>query len=306
MTTQVAPNRLDLPPPPRFDLLDAEHTVGWIEGSDVGFRGFADEHETASAAWVAHRTISRRLAGRAGIRSIPIDTEPLALARKENAELILASGRAIATLLRPGANSPSGADSFGFSIRVPGSASELTMRSSAYQIYRTLRKSGLPWAIWTPDATPSPMESTSPAVEPVMTRQRGQAITGIPVPQPAVTFVSAFIMMALLALAVLVFLLTASPPVRAPVGISLGLGSIAAGVVMLRRRRRRQPRSWNEPNGSPAGIRAVEVPGWATLGLLSAVILTIAFLVPAELGLGLLAVGAIGLFVFRIAVMHQR
>jgi hypothetical protein len=48
------------------------------------------------------------------------------------------------------------------------------------------------------------------------------------------------------------------------------------------------------------------VPGWDEFGVLSAVILVTAFLVPPALGLGLLAAGFAGLFVVRIAVMCRR
>jgi hypothetical protein len=132
-----------------FELIDDDRKVGWISGSAVGFRGFANEVEAAHAAWVAHRTLTRRLARRMGTRPIPIDTEPLAIAQRDSQEVVLASGRPIAAVLRPAADSPSGPDSFGFEIRVPLLANEeLEMPAMAYLIYRTLRKSGLRWALW--------------------------------------------------------------------------------------------------------------------------------------------------------------
>ena len=227
MTVQLAPHRMDLPPPSRFDLHDMERLVGWIDGSRVGFRGFADEREVASAAWLAYRTISRRLARRLRIRPIPIDTEPLALAKHGNREVILASGRPIATLLRPGSDSRSGPHAFGFTVNLPPPADELAVRSMAYWIYRTLRKSGLPWALWARDTSSLTAESTSAAKEAVMSRPR-------------------------------------------------------------------------------SSVERPHVPGWEELGVLSAAILVMAFLVPPELGLGLLSVGLAGLFVFRIAMMYRR
>src|SRR3954467_1061033 len=105
MTTQLLTNRLALPPPPDLALLDGERRVGWIIRDAIGFRGFADETEAAHAAWVSYRALSRRLGRPHGPRPTPIDTEPLALRRHGDAELILASGRPIATLVRPGAES---------------------------------------------------------------------------------------------------------------------------------------------------------------------------------------------------------
>ena len=55
MTTQLAPDRLALPPPLDLDLVDAGRAAGWIADNAVGFRGFGDETEAAHAAWVAHR-----------------------------------------------------------------------------------------------------------------------------------------------------------------------------------------------------------------------------------------------------------
>ena len=65
-TTALTPDRLDLPPPPALDLSEMDRPVRWIEDDVVGFRGFADEHEAAHAAWVAHRTLARRLARMTG------------------------------------------------------------------------------------------------------------------------------------------------------------------------------------------------------------------------------------------------
>jgi hypothetical protein len=156
MTTMLAPeterstNDLGLPPPRAFELVDGDRAVGWITGPTIGFLGFGSAIEAAHAAWVAHRTIARRRARREGRRPIPIDTEPLSLALRGREEIVLASGRRIATLVRPAEGSPSGAGSFGFEIRVPPPAHDV--RAIAHLVYRTLRKSGVRWTMWQPDA----------------------------------------------------------------------------------------------------------------------------------------------------------
>jgi hypothetical protein len=152
MTMQLAPDRLGLPPPLDFDLVDAGRSTGWIADNAVGFRGFGDETETAHAAWVAHRALARRLARTHGTRPVPADIEPLAIQRVDGKEMILASGRPIATLVRPGSDSRSGVDSFGFELLIPTPTTELEARALAYLMYRTLRKSGIRWAMWRPDA----------------------------------------------------------------------------------------------------------------------------------------------------------
>lgn len=152
MTTQAVPDRLSLPPPLELDLVDAGHRIGWIAGDVVGFRGFADETEAAHAAWIAHRTLLRRLARTHGTRPVPIDIEPLTLGRTDDKEAILASDRWIGNLVRPGADSRSGVDSFGFELTLPSPTTELQARALAYLVYRTLRKSGVRWAMWRPAA----------------------------------------------------------------------------------------------------------------------------------------------------------
>jgi hypothetical protein len=155
MTIQLSPARFGTPPPLQFDLIDAGRTVGWVAGDTVGFRGFSNETEAAHAAWVAHRAIARRLARRNGARPLPIDTEPLALEWRNGRQVVLASGRAIASLVRLTAKSRRGADSLGFEIHIPSAVGELEIRAKAYLIYRTLRKSGIRWALWRPTADAS-------------------------------------------------------------------------------------------------------------------------------------------------------
>jgi len=151
MTTHLGPSRLSLPPPLELDLVDAGRAVGWIVDNAVGFRGFGDETEAAHAAWVAHRAIARKLARTLATRPVPVDIEPLAIHRVEDREMILASGRPIGALLRPGPDSRSGVDSFGFELVIPTPTTELETRAMAYLAYRTLRKSGIRWAVWRPD-----------------------------------------------------------------------------------------------------------------------------------------------------------
>jgi hypothetical protein len=171
MTATLSPERIGLPPPvPRpplkaldLELLDGDRAVGWISGDRVGFRGFADEVEAAHAAWVAHRTLARRRALAQGTRPPPIDSEPLALQPRDDGAVVLASGRPIATLVRPGTPRRTGDDDFGFELRVPLPADELRARSGAYLVYRALRKSGLRWALWRRDAARAPRGATVPA-----------------------------------------------------------------------------------------------------------------------------------------------
>ena len=151
MTTQLAPHRTDLPPPSTSPLSDGGRVVGWVGDETIGFGGFANEDEAMSAAWMAHRTLSQHRARRDGMRPIPIDVEPLSLARDGRRDTILASGRTIATLVRPGDDAPSGPDAFGFELRVPVRRDQARTRAKAFLIYRTLRRSGIRWALWHAD-----------------------------------------------------------------------------------------------------------------------------------------------------------
>ena len=148
MNTQVRANDMALPPPLGLELVDGDRVVGWIAGRSFGFGGFGSDAEAAGAAWVAYRAVARWLALRAGRRQIPIDVEPLQLMRREGADVILASNREIATLIPPGRERRTDAHSFGFELEVPGPADELTLRSLAHMVYRTLRRSGVRWTMW--------------------------------------------------------------------------------------------------------------------------------------------------------------
>ena len=183
MTTLLAPDRLALPPPLDLDLVDAGRAAGWIADNAVGFRGFGDETEAAHAAWVAHRTIARRLARTHATRPVPVDIEPLAIHRIEGSEMILASGRPIAALVRPGPDSRSGVDSFGFELMIPTPTTELETRAIAYLVYRTLRKSGIRWAMWRPGVPTANETSTAPtSVETVIepTQRIGAGTNDVP------------------------------------------------------------------------------------------------------------------------------
>ncbi|HET6681953.1 MAG TPA: hypothetical protein VFG84_12185 [Gemmatimonadaceae bacterium] len=148
MTSQIVPGRLPEPPPTAFDLMDGDTMVGWVSPLEIGFRGFANEIDAANAAWLAHRTLARRLARRGGVRPVAIDTEPLTLEFSGDREWIVASRMPIASLIRPGPDSPAGMEWFGFALQMPTPVDEVGARTLAYLLHRTLRKSGIRWAIF--------------------------------------------------------------------------------------------------------------------------------------------------------------
>lgn len=141
------PARLALPPPLDFPLADHDRLVGWVQHDVVGFCGFGDEQEAAHAAWVAYRTLDRRLARSRGRRPIPIDAAPLTIDLGRVPHVVRASGAPIAELYPPGSER-AGAAGFAFGIRIPHPADELRMRAMAYLMYLALRKSGLRWALF--------------------------------------------------------------------------------------------------------------------------------------------------------------
>ncbi len=152
MSTHVMADQMSLPPPVHLELTDGDRVVGWINDHAIGFRGFANEAEAMGAAWTAYTVVARKLSRRDGTRPMPIDVEPLDLVRREDREVILASNREIATLVRPGdPERRTDALSFGFELAIPGVSDELTQRSLAHLAYRTLRRSGVRWTMWIPD-----------------------------------------------------------------------------------------------------------------------------------------------------------
>jgi hypothetical protein len=172
MTKHLAASHLGLPPPAQWNLYDADRAVGWITERTVGFLGFADQTEAVHAAWVAYRALARRLARERAARPVPIETEPLSIWRHGDRELILAGGRAIATLVRAGENGPGGADAFAFEVGIPQPADELRVRAMAHLMYRTLRKSGVRWALWRPATRDTIPSATSEINGRVTAKQR--------------------------------------------------------------------------------------------------------------------------------------
>lgn len=149
MRTQLSPVHTDLPPPARY-LLHDERPVAWLSGNRFGFSGFADPTEAANAAWVAFRTISRKLAPVLGVRPSPIDIEPLRIEWRDGAETIFASHRPIAALVRPDADAPSAPRWFGFTIEVPPEIGGRQLRGAVHAAHRALLKSGVGWSMIRP------------------------------------------------------------------------------------------------------------------------------------------------------------
>ena len=142
-----------LPPPAMWTLMDGDRVVGWTADNAVGYRGFGSHTEAVHAAWVAYRALAHRLARTHGTRPVPIDSATLAVQRRDEREWILADGRPIATLVRHDAESASEPDSFGFEIEIPHAADDLQLQSLAHLMYRTIRRSGLRWALWRSDSS---------------------------------------------------------------------------------------------------------------------------------------------------------
>lgn len=193
MTRRNDPIQMALPPPTPADVTADGRVVGWLAADGIGFGGFAHEDEAMAAAWMAYRTLARGVARRDGTRLAPVDVEPLTVARHGARETIVAGTREIATLVRPLDGAPSGRDSFGFELRVPGTHDAASLRATAFLLYRTLRRSGIRWAMWLPDArddAPRPvaeaasdaMPAARPAPRPLALRRTnpglGAAVAG--------------------------------------------------------------------------------------------------------------------------------
>jgi antitoxin (DNA-binding transcriptional repressor) of toxin-antitoxin stability system len=157
MIAQLAPSRMSLPPPPMLAIVDRDRTVGWLDDDGAfGLGGFAHAREAMDAAFVAWRTVSRARARELGRRPVPIDAQPLALARDDDRVVITASGRPFAELLPAGAHPWSNFDSYGFAIRMEPLPDEERGRELARTAYRAVRKSGVPWSLFRPRPFPLP------------------------------------------------------------------------------------------------------------------------------------------------------
>ena len=151
--TELDTKQLAQPPTFDIDLFHHGHMVGWLSPHAIGFRGFESEGDAMHAAFLAHRTLARHLARRDGRRPMPIGTEPLRVKRDDTVD---AAGRRIATIVRPGAASKSGADSFGFELSFRTPIDEATARAKFAHLYRALRRSGIRWAMWRSARSPAP------------------------------------------------------------------------------------------------------------------------------------------------------
>jgi hypothetical protein len=128
-----------------LDLMDGDRRYGWIAEDRVGFVGFGDHVEAVQAAWVAHRTVMRRLARAPDAAPVANDARTFALVRYADDEVILANETPIAALVRPATDGVTDSDSYGFVIRIPGDTDHLGVRATAYRIYLALKSSGIPW-----------------------------------------------------------------------------------------------------------------------------------------------------------------
>jgi hypothetical protein len=321
--------------PLRLDLSDGNRAVGWIRGRTIGFRGFATESEAGAAAWVAHGTVARRLSRATGSKPIPGDVEPLAIGRLNGRDVILASGRPIATLLRPETGPPTGNGMFGFEIELPAPADELRMRSMAHLIYRTLRRSGVRWSAPVPDVT-QVQGTTIPArrrrADSNLTHggiamynpdRRPAMHAPIPAnaslpppatPMSATTFVSRFLLISIAVVGMIVLIVTAPLTVTVPLGFVFFAGLFGTLVLsaLERRRQRRRVRRDGRPNdvsrspgGPPRDIdRAGRIPSAsAALAIFSITMLGIALLAPLPAGVVIAALGLGALFVLRVSAM---
>jgi hypothetical protein len=165
MNTLSIPNYLSEPPPEArhdfaLDLLDGERLVGWLRPDAIGFTGFANANEAAHAAWVAYRTLQRRLARRDHRRPVPIDTEPLRLVAENNGRIIVGSRDRVAKLVEPDV-ADAQENGFGFELRLDSPMDEVSMRAKAYRIYRTMRRSGVRWSMWRPAPALAPARAAA-------------------------------------------------------------------------------------------------------------------------------------------------
>jgi hypothetical protein len=344
MTAQLTPTHMAVPPPRELDLIDAGRLVGWVDGDVVGFRGFATETEAAHAAWVAYRTLSRRLArrDRDGSRPVPVDTAPLAIAKRGGRDAILASGRAIATLVRPEADVRGDAASFAFEIRVPSPMDEVRMRAMAYLMYLSLRKSGMRWALWTRGRR---RESQQSQGEPRVARvdpndgftERGEEDApepgrrSAPPPKPAsdvrsrAAVTPAGVRMTVVAtVCVLIALLERATSAPRPVMIPLqaialaGLAAVAVSEAVRRRRPRQRHSAARPRHAGAADRRHASRPSFdarregaaqpRTMVAAAAVavglaLLVLALLLPDRLAIAASTLGLAGLFVVRLLAM---
>ena len=223
MTDLLVANQLAQPP--TFDLhyFDEDQRAGWVTTHAFGFRGFETEEEAMHAAYLAHRALDHRIARRDGRRPIPVTTEPLSL---RGDGTLHAAGRHIGAIVRPGPESRSGPDSFGFELPFPEPLAEVTARAKCAHVYRALRRSGIRWSMWRAAPRVKP-----PVVTPV---ERGKPVEQ----QPEMPWIPWWLGTLGMAFALLVMAALTPDERLAPVlaGLALaGLMMVRLGVTPLKR-----------------------------------------------------------------------
>ena len=294
---QYSLDQMSLPPPLALDLIDGDRPVGWIRAGSIGFRGFGRETEAATAAWLAYGTLVRRLARDTG-RPRPMDaSEPESLRAGDGCELAAGDGQPFGRLVRPNSGSHIG-DSFGFEVDVPGPAGELRMRSMAYLIYRTLRRSGVRWS--------APMPAVRTPVAPLLRLA----------PSPT-AFVAGVTLTGIAVVVAIMLIITAPPAVSIPIALALLAGPVwkAAAIVARRRRRwtrRREMRKLAASDAtrvaparsSPGAAPTQRISGPGALAGASIVLLIVALAIPTAVGVAIGAIGLAGLLIVRVFAMN--
>jgi hypothetical protein len=157
-------------PPPTYDLVDRDRLIGRVTLDSIRFFGFATADEAAQAARLAHRTMLRRLARHDDRLPMRHDHETLAIDHRTVPRAVLLGGERIATILEHDGDhvmaSAAGAPGFGFALDVPAAIHALRARAIACLVYRTLRNSSVPWAMWARDDGANSILMVQPTTEP--------------------------------------------------------------------------------------------------------------------------------------------
>ena len=170
-------------PPPTYDLVDRDRLIGRVTLDSIRFFGFATADEAALAARLAHRTMLRRLARHDDRLPMRHDHETLAIDHRTVPRAVLLGGERIATILEHDGDhvmaSAAGAPGFGFALDVPAAIHALRARAIACLVYRTLRNSSVPWAMWARDDGANSILMVQPTTEPTGgNRERARGMRG--------------------------------------------------------------------------------------------------------------------------------
>jgi hypothetical protein len=133
--------------PGQLRIVDRNLEIGFIDGTTIGFNGFATRSDAARAAWEAYRGLE---VYRSGVRPIATHNTQVSIELGDTPHVFVEDRGRIARLIPPG-DQPGSLNAWGFAVELsPGAQAdmrfhhaEVYLRARARRMWRAIRRAGL-------------------------------------------------------------------------------------------------------------------------------------------------------------------